>query len=508
MSKSFLLVTIAIVVFGLILRLAPIRSNNFYFTMDQGNDAVHVREILERKQILLRGPETGIKGVYHGALWYYFIAIGYFLFGGHPLGAVFMLIILNLALTVIIMFRIVKKVSSLAAVTIGFSLQFFWWFYDTSRYAFNPFVLVFLSFLLVFFLLDVFEGRKRFYVFAAIPVGLAFHAESAAAIAFSIFYLACGAYFLIRRKLDLKLFIAGIMLIGVFLVPRVISEINTNFSQSRVLTRELREEQGVFSKSRYPFIALKFKEIISRRITPQSSEVGIFVFTFVSILFLKQKQKNSFTKKFTLLTFGLVLISFLWFGSNLGWQTWHTVYIRPLLYVALLLMIFDLPKKIAIGIFLIVIISQMLFFKTRYLENFNLSADASILANELAAVDWVYREAEVEGFYVYSYLPSVYDYPYQYLFWLRGKKHYGYVPCEYSTFPNTPSFFVPGEIHYQMPKMACQNLRFLIVEPDKNISLRERWLEQLRKDTNLIKQINFGEILVEKRVDNKKRIVD
>src|SRR3990172_9404395 len=65
------------------------------------------------------------------------------------------------------------------------------------------------------------------------------------------------------------LFIAGIMLIGVFLVPRVISEINTNFSQSRVLTRELREEQGVFSKSRYPFIALKFKEIISRRITPQ-----------------------------------------------------------------------------------------------------------------------------------------------------------------------------------------------------------------------------------------------
>ena len=91
---------------------------------------------------------------------------------------------------------------------------------------------------------------------------------------------------------------------------------------------------------------------------------------------------------------------------------------------------------------------------------------------------------------------------------MRGKKHYGYVPCEYSTFPNTPSFFVPGEIHYQMPKRACQNLRFLIVEPDKNISLRERWLEQLRKDTNLIKQINFGEILVEKRVDNKKRIVD
>src|SRR5688500_6304605 len=44
----------------------------------------------------------------------------------------------------------------------------------------------------------------------------------------------------------------------------------------------------------------------------------------------------------------------------------------------------------------------------------------SFLRNELAAIDLVYKKADGKNFKVYTYMPSVYDFPYQYLFWWHG----------------------------------------------------------------------------------------
>src|SRR5690348_6775980 len=95
-KQLFIVGCILIVCVSLLTHLLPAFTNSFYFTMDQGRDAVYVREILTRGKILLQGPETSTPGVYHGPLWNYFIAIGYGIFGGHPFGAVFMLIALQI----------------------------------------------------------------------------------------------------------------------------------------------------------------------------------------------------------------------------------------------------------------------------------------------------------------------------------------------------------------------------------------------------------------------------
>jgi len=475
--------------------------------MDQGNDAVHVREILDRKQILLRGPETGIKGVYHGALWYYYIAIGYLIFDGHPFGSVFMLILLNLALTAIITIKVASRVSKIAAIIVGSSLQFYWWFYDTSRYGFNPFPLAFLSVILIFLLVDFIENKEvrilgkkiNPFVLASIPIGLAFHCESAAAVGFTIFYFLLGLWSLFKKKLNLKLIFSAIFLISLFFIPRLISEIKSDFSQSKVLRRELSEPKGVFSETRFLLISRKFSTLIARRITPQSTEVGIAILVFTLLLFIRTPNKHSFIKNFTYFSLFLIIISWIWFGSNKGWQIWHTVYFRPLLFMSVILMLLNIRSKLAYSILVVILISQIIFFKTSYLENFYPSSDASILKNEIDAVDWVYRSSDSKGFHVYSYLPSVYDYPYQYLFWWHGRKEYGYVPCEYSTYPKTPDLFIPGLKHYQEPKRECTNLRFLIIEPDKNQFLRDKWLEQTRSGTRLVESKDIGSIKIEKR---------
>lgn len=503
-----------VIIFALIIRLLPARNNNFYFTMDQGNDAVYVREIIYRHKIVLIGPETGIAGFHHGPLWYYFIAPGYLIFGGHPFGAVFMLILLNIALTAIIIIKISRHVSKPAGLLIGASLQFFWWFYDTSRWGFNPFPTVFLSIVLIFLLSDFLQEKKRSllslainsYVLAAIPVGLTFNSESAAAVAFLALWLLTGIWGFITKRLTVNVAAISFLVLLLFFIPRTISEIQTDFSQSKVLRREFANPNGVFSQTRYKFISLKFKGILTKRIVPISDEIGIIVLLASFILFLKLEKKNHFVKHFTYLSLVLFVISWAWFGSNRGWQVWHTVYIRPILFIAILLMLANIikvatsvKKLISLLLLTIILVSQILFFKDRYLQFARPSSDPSLLTNELAAVDWVYQKSQGLGFYVYSYLPSVYDYPYQYLFWWHGRQRYGYVPCEYSTFPNVPDFFVPNYKQYQAPQRECSNLRFLVIEPDINQASQDRWLNQVRKDTILLEEASFGNIRVEKR---------
>lgn len=486
------------------IRIIPTLDNNFYFTMDQGNDAVHIREIIYRHQILLLGPETGLKNLYAGPLWYYFAGLGFALWRGHPFGGVFMIIILNIVLTAIIMRKVAKNVSRTAALIIGASLQTSWWFYDTSRYAFNPFPLVFLGFMLIFLLIDFLAGDRKRFVLAAIAVGLGFHTEVAGSIAFSLFYLTVGIYFFLRRKISGKILCLGLLVLCLFLLPYLISELSSGFLQTFTLLREIKNPHGVFSATQFSRITRNFFLVISRSIIRQIPELGVFIVTLITFLIYKQGKLNPkinrFIIHFVTLTFILLGISWLWFSSNKGWHDWQTVYLSPIIFVAVLLMLWGIPRKIAIAIFILTLISHLTIFKTRYLEYLHPSHDASILKNELGAIDWVYQKSDGKGFYVYSYLPSVYDYPYQYLFWWYGIKKYGYVPCEYSSFPTSlDDLIIPGWKYYQTPKRKCDNLRFLIIEPDEREILKNQWFKVLSRDTKLISSSYIGKIRVEKR---------
>lgn len=503
-EKLFKLLFFLILVFALLLRILPARDNNFYFTMDQGNDAVHVREILYHHRILLLGPETGIDGLFAGPLWYYFIALGYVLFAGHPFGAVFMLILLNVGLLGILMLKIAKEVSKGWALLVGASLLTSWGFYDTSRYGFNPFPLVALSFLLIFCLIDFLKGKNKSFILAAIPIGLGFNTEVAGSIALALFYFLIGIWALVKRKMPGKNIALGICVLALFFLPHITTELTSGFPQTHTLLKEMRNPQGVFSDQSFNILTPGVAKLISRSTLQQVPEIGVLIFTIVVLLVFRKwksqpKRTNAFIKYFVALTLVLTLVTWLWFSSNKGWQSWHTVYLPPLIFVSTLLLLFELRKSIAISILAISLVSHIFIFKERYLEYFQPSRDPSILKNELGAIDWVYQKSEGEGFYEYTYLPSVLDYPYQYLLWWQGRKQYGYVPCEYSSYPGAPKLFVPGSGYYGNPKRECSKLRFLIIEPDKNEFVRNQWLEGVRQGTSLLQKTSVGSIRIEMR---------
>ena len=112
-NLTLILLAFCIILVSFLVKILPIRGNNFFFTVDQGNDAVYIREILENKKLLLLGPETSIRGVFAGPLWYYFLAIGYLLSDGHPYGGVLILIILNLVTSLFLIIWLSERIGKI-----------------------------------------------------------------------------------------------------------------------------------------------------------------------------------------------------------------------------------------------------------------------------------------------------------------------------------------------------------------------------------------------------------
>src|SRR3972149_6389930 len=203
-GKQFLGLSILILLIGFLIHIFAIRNGNFFFTVDQGRDAVYVREIINYHKIFFKGPETSVRGIFTGPLWYYFIAIGYFVFGGNPMGAVFALIFLNLFITALLIWWLRDKIGETKALFVGVFLQFFWPFFSSSLWGFNPFPLVGLAIIELFLLTKFLKGSNKYFIWAFIPVFLAFNTELAGATVFLILWIATGLW-KIREKSSLPL---------------------------------------------------------------------------------------------------------------------------------------------------------------------------------------------------------------------------------------------------------------------------------------------------------------
>jgi hypothetical protein len=498
-KKAFLFAVLIIVVFGLILRIIPTIGNNFYFTMDIANEATKAREIVFSRLHPLVGQETSIKGFYHGPLWLYYISIGYRIFNFHPFGALFMLFLLNAATTAILMWQIAKKVSPKVAIVIGASIQVFWPYYDTTRFAFSPFPLVSIAIIDILLLSEALEGNGMAFIASAVVSSLPSHFEIASLPPFIALFFAVGIWCLFKKKITIKQFLIGIVALIITHTARIIEEILSGFSQFYAIQEHAGGQNSFLSSTQFQKFSEKIITIVQEGLIPQNTIISIIVVITTLALLFRLKKANAFTKKFYLLTLLLTLLSFFWFSSNTGWHPWDTVYLPPVFFIATILAISNLRKRYAIPLYVALMLLQVLVFVKNYTYNFRPTDDASLLVNELAAVDWTYKESQGKGFYVYSYLPSIYDYPYQYLYWWRGTQKYKYVPCEYTTFPGIPDFFIENYKLYQQPQKACENTRYLIIEPDKNTWNQGSWLSQVRENTKLEKEAKFGTIRVEKR---------
>lgn len=496
---------ILFLVIGIIYRLFLTSNGNFLFNMDNARDMVDVREMVEVKKLRLTGPTSAIEGFYNGPAWYYLLAVPYILSGGDPYASIIMEVVLW-AIGGFFLLKLVERWGKWLVIPIGAIWVSSTYIVLTNLYAFNPNPVTLLTPLLIYLLVDYMENGKGLTIISAwVLSGLFFNFE----MNFGVFTPLIIFFSLIATKkwklLKDKYFWVGAGGFILTLLPQLLFDFRHQFIMSKSLINFLSQNQGqsLDLVNRFKTISTSFYHTFLPILLNHKYLTWVVLLAFIpaALKIIKNREKKDTV---VLVSFLYIIIPFLgYLFLPVTVNAWHLG--GPM--AASIILIGFLLKKLfdfgLVGIFWSLILTiAIIFFSTGNIINFFVNdlgkenMDPSLYKNEIAAIDYVYNYASGQNFKVYTYLPSVYDYPYQYLFWWHGKKKYGYIPGEYVYSPNKPQY-IPGQEKFSGRKDNFSGLVFLIKEPDR-IKMRQAW-ENDYKDMEFISKEMVGPIEVEIR---------
>jgi len=488
-SKTTLMILVMILA-GILFRLFLTWNGNFLFNMDNARDMVDVREMIVLGKFRLTGPNSAIEGLFNGPFWYYLLAVPFIISGGNPYAS----IIMEFILWAVGGFFLLKLVSNWGRVLI-LPIGLLWiasnYIVLTNLYAFNPNPVTLLTPLFIYLLVSYLQkGKAILGILVWLLAGLFFNFEMNIGVFMPLIILAS---IILTKKFSLlknNNFWIGVGVFILTLMPQVIFDFKHQFIMSKAIVKFLAESNGSgFNPwKRLPVIWLSFYNTFQATMMNQKLLASAILVLSIPILkkFLSQGKKDITA----LVSLTFILVPFIgYLIVPVSVNPWH---LGGPMAASLIFIGFLLKELISFGItgklISAILTVSIILFGVGNITNFFLndmgkpSMDPSIFRNEIAAIDYVYKQslrayalkkAGGKNFKVYTYLPSVYDYPYQYLFWWYGKKTYGYIPGEYVYSPNKPKY-IPGQESFQGRKENFSGLIFLIKEPDRNYT-RAGW---------------------------------
>lgn len=491
-NKAFIFLFVVLLAISTYLKVAPILHYNFPFTMDQARDMLDIREIVVGLHPVLIGPTTSINGVFLGPFYYYFNVLPFLVSGGDPAFLVYWNILWYTIAAIAIYYFNYKKDKTFAFFASSLFLMVPAFFYS-ARYFWSanpmPYVTTFYFLALIYFI------QKRNFktsLLVGLICGLSMQFESAFGVLFFPFLL---VYSLIRR-VPLKITLASFLGFFVTLLPQVLFELRHNFlmtktflhevsGQSQILGEKLTFPEAFVShlKTFLEFRAEIFEVPIYITSTLMILAIGYLLFRFKK---LSSSRREYFLASLLFIIFAMAFYS--WYLHPL--KGWYLLGIRiPYIFILGLFFseIFNLKqfafKIIVAGFIIYTFVNTTLFQSTFIPDDINSrSGDKSNLRNEIEAIDWIYQKAQGQGFKAYNYIPSVYDFPYQYLYWWHGTKKYGYQPEVLTYLDGVPEYIKDNEKFLTQKKPAGDDpLIFMIYEKDENNERRAAWLGSYTK---------------------------
>ncbi|EKD53314.1 MAG: hypothetical protein ACD_61C00071G0002 [uncultured bacterium] len=489
-----------------IIKVAEVTGGNYPFTMDQGRDMVDIRHMVVTFSPRLVGPTTSINGVLLGPFWYYFNLIPFILSGGNPSAIVYWQI-LWYQISVIVLWLVLKKKSvSLAGITALFLFLMPTGF-NTARYFWNansmPFFTIFFFAVLV---AAIRHKSDRNTLLLGLVAGLALQIEAA----FGILLFPFALIYLLFDKTNIKKLLNLIIGFTITLLPQALFELKHGFIMTKLLIGEvtgkgtmLGEKISLSDKllQRWDhFQLLVFRSShLPPNYLPYLFIIGLIIFLFI-LLTLREKSKTDefavWSVSFYFILFAAVF--YLLFPQSL--KIWYTLGLSipiVIFFASFVNFLFE-SKTPVIKVFALCLVGLTIYYSLKsqidYTRDvaFKPSDDRSNMRNELRAIDWVYQNAAGKGFKVYSYLPSVYDFPYNHLFWWYGTKTFGYQPADVAYLPNQPEYIKDvDKLWTKKRSVGENNLTFLIIEEDFDMPQRTAaWLGNFSK-LCLVKEVIF-----------------
>ena len=436
-----------ILILGFFLRGQELVSGNFLFLKDQGRDMLAVKSIVVDKKPTLIGPYTGLQSVFQGPLYYYLLAVPFFIFKGDPWGIMLLLMIASLT-AIYIVFRIGGTLTAFLLATspaLAAAATFFW----------SPFfVIPVMTGYLYFFISWVRIGDKRSFLGVSIMLALLYHFELAFAVPWTIvnilIFLGMG-----RRWYPKILFIAILLSIS----PLVLFDIRHDFLTTRSIMALLGGSTQGLTTSFEPY-----DKIIRDHIVSFVSSINASFFTNASIagftslvLIVAGIWYIGFGKKIEIkLLFVMpVLLWLVYVLYPFQLYSWYLVGLFPI-YMILLGYGLSNHKVLAVGFVLIV--SIFTIQKLVKLYSSTDSGGTAKIRGKLQAIEAIYHGDTPFNLLIFT--PVVLTDAYDYLMWWK----YGAVP--------------PKEKH---------GLTYLLIEPDPSKPWsHEGWLETVVSGGDII----------------------
>lgn len=493
LKNALLVVAFTIILFSGWIRFVQVANYNFPFTTDQARDMLDLRNIVVGVNPTLIGPTTSINGVFLGPGYYYFNVIPFFLGQGDPSYLVYWNILFYLIASVLLLLLHIKK-----EIGFGFFASILFitapGYFQATRYFWNsnsmPYFVV-IYFISLYFLLRDPSVKKALWLGLIAGICMQFQA------AFGILLLPFAIITSLIKKTGWKLIGLQILGFGITLLPQILFDLKNQFVMSKIFLAEV-SGSGQVLGGKLTFIEALLSHLntfifFSHGIIalPYNLDSAILV-AAIAFLGLKiyQKKLDPDLKIYTYLSLGFLLFAFIFYSFYLHeLKDWFVLSLRIpylLLIASFLTAVYrhtlktslykHLPKTLAITIILLSVFfsfnDQKQFIPVNSSER---STDKSNLRNSIEAIDWVYEHISGKGFKSYNYIPSVYDFPYQYLYWWHGTKKYGYQPSSISYKEGVPEYVVNNTQFLTKTKPQEDNLIAMIYEDDEIIDRTFAW---------------------------------
>jgi hypothetical protein len=441
------------------LRILQVRDYNFAFTFDQARDMLEIRPMAQFRDIKLVGPTTSINGLLLGPYYYYFNLLAYWLGNGNP-QALANWNVLWFVLSAVIVYIVLKREYFLFALILSLFYLFSPQLFPVTSYFWNANSAVYVA-LFYFVCLFLFSHTPTPKLAFLLGLTSTILIQFEAAFGAPTFLYSILVLFLIRRDWGLiRMFFFGSLPL---FVPQILFDVTHNFNMTKILlgffngTNTVLGEKLPFSTIIHSHLASILPMFEGQFVAPY--RYGLYVL-ILSAGFLFAIRK---TRRFASTFVGFFLFSFIFYllvyhhplksWYLLGFRVWYlfvTSYALSFAIESFFSIRRPLPLRatiVRIPVVTVVFLGLFLNFytisldKLKSISSFYASDDPKNAKNIIRTLDWVYEMADGERFEAYNFVPEVYDYPYQYLFWWYGKERYNYTPLVVSySITDVPSY--------------------------------------------------------------------
>ena len=491
LKHQAIIVLFLLTILVLVTRLPIILSNSFAFTFDHGKDSMAILHMWQTFSPKFIGPWTSIPGFYFGPGWYYLLLPAYVLSGGAPSAAVIVMMLLVL----IQVFLAYKYFGKEAAIILAASSS--WATFSTS--AWNPFPMALIS-LIILILIKSTASHSRLSEQHAFLLGLmaafGFHFSTA----FAIFYPPLITLSLISHKIKFSLktiVTSGAGFIMPFL-PQIMFELKHNFIEIRSLINYMGsgEADSISLEKVFRIISTAWADF-NHAATPEVwmpwpylpiiIKLVYYVLLLTATYYYLKKIRHKTLRKANLFYFqkdlvwwiGIPLTSYFFLHFNF----WYLIGLLPIVVLFVAHLIKQLPsftKKIALSLFILAALSQQIFFQLEDKEKF--VNDRTFLPVKIRALDYIAATANEKPYSSYHYVPDIYDYSYQYLYFWRAIQgsdlpvEFSYKPGEILYVTEKPDLLI--KLQSKIPQKEPALIFFIVEKPLVPAYLEEWWSHQ------------------------------